>query len=1286
MIVHPIHYSVTIVRSPTYGLGLGISGIRSSKNAKTKFIVSDVIKNGPAYEKVSKNDELISVNGINLDCLRYSEAIQILRECGDEAELKLISRKEQANYHNLQLAPEKDFIMQQTNFSSLREPQINCDCMQNYRNHCIDSMKYRSDTALWDPNYTYNENRSENYPRLVEIHLKRRNAAESLGVELLSRLTVASVDENSLGEQAGLKSGDRIIRINGINTAHLSLIDTANMLRRQETILLVARNTLMKENEVCDNFGTTPLVNSSSVPANLSSLLTHQLGDEKRQYQASQPRIQSNKSSNEQIRTMHFEQAYQSGYHTYENCGGCQSMCEVHDNNFENPFVKNSNNWIQSQTNTSNICENSIQHNHIQHNVSNIRNNEFLESNQNPKTHKKSNIQARESNDQYCSNFLKEDKEQLLNTFNSPKNRKVTLQTNQGKCDIGLILYGGNTKGVYVSKVIPDSIADQAGVSEGDKLVKLNGTDLKGWTKEEVFLALMASENKMILELLHDPLSYHKMLKSEIPHESFYVRAYFNMNQYVSGSSALMSSVKYSGLFIVRGDIFHVHDTLLDNALGTWLATKAYPNTSSIGLIPNEQRAQRFMSANQFQENAQESFSPPPYERVVQLDKFPFPRPVVIFGPLCELARQRLTQMSSIIPNKLDYSIEEPIKFIIPPISSSFTSNNITNSNNGYSINEENCNNNKPLGLIRLSAITECMKRGYHCLLDIGPTAIERLTLLGIPPIVILINPSSEYQLKVLLKHYWQFNKTSSALFIPSRVSSRTRPTIKEMVTTLWNSVIHLRQYKSHVITDTVPLLNITSKENSFSEIEWLRNLSEVIRHQQNSPVWIGEETEFGQLKINGLIEEEQEGSDDVVTKSDSETPRPANCDKNICSEDEETRHSSRNTKETRPEMNGMVRNEVSSTIPENNKYIPPFRQVPVCHANEVMENTNKDTSYKSKTKDYCNCTCNFDNANPTNQEETKFKEIIEQTDILSMNNSPFSLGTLRLHIESMSIKHPRFDHSFDETKPGFSNIHPINELERNDGQTPTISPTLSLHQLVFDDITSSDFHTNDEQKHLSADLISNVADPQSGISSLPTSPRTILAEKCGEFGSRGGILEIPEHKVCLRIPEGAISEEEGLQKIFIRVYESGNELTVDNLPHENHLSSDKPILVSPMVMCGPRGLTFHKPVELTVPRYPLESESSDESETKLDKHLEKWNLSLLHASAISTSTSTDDDSLPRTSRSNEPTKWHEIPLSAKCQSSVKNETNSQKQKHNTNQGILSVIKDSHISILIDHF
>lgn len=40
------------MRSPTHGLGLGISGVRSSRNSKTKFIVSDVITNGPAYEKV----------------------------------------------------------------------------------------------------------------------------------------------------------------------------------------------------------------------------------------------------------------------------------------------------------------------------------------------------------------------------------------------------------------------------------------------------------------------------------------------------------------------------------------------------------------------------------------------------------------------------------------------------------------------------------------------------------------------------------------------------------------------------------------------------------------------------------------------------------------------------------------------------------------------------------------------------------------------------------------------------------------------------------------------------------------------------------------------------------------------------------------------------------------------------------------------------------------------------------------------------------------------------------
>ncbi|TNN17175.1 Tight junction protein [Schistosoma japonicum] len=1257
MMVHPVHYSVTIMRSPTYGLGLEITGIQSSGNSKTMFIVSDVIKEGPAYEKVSKNDELLSVNGISLDSLRYSEAIQILRECGEEAELRLINHKGRINYRDQLVALEKNRIMQQTNFSSLRKPQTDCLCTPNYQSGCIHSIKCRSDTALWDLSFTSGEYSSNDYPKLVEIHLKRRNAAESLGVELLSRLTVASVDESSMGAQAGLKPGDRIIRLNGINTAHLSLIDTANMLRRQETIILVARDPLIKQNNAYyNNFGTTPLVMSSSVPADLSGLQSSRLSDKNEQQQTMRPLIQSNLVLRDQIKSLYSKQANQGEHHTYQNLGRYQDMYEVYNGNIEDQCIKCFDNLVQTQGNVTNIYKKTNQRYRMQHETSGINNGKSSEE------FKKSNVPFT-------------NKGQLFNTSKSTRTRKVTLQFNQNKCDVGLILYGGNINGVYVSKVIPDSLADQAGVSEGDKLIKLNGTDLKGWTKEEVFLALMASENKMVLELLNDPLSYNKMLESKDPHESFYVRAHFNMNHYVAGSSALMSSVKYSGLSIIRGDIFHIHDTLLDDALGTWLATKIYPNTSNSGLIPNEQRAQRYLSTNQFQENQQDAFTPPPYERVVQVDKFPFPRPVVIFGPLCELARQRLVQMSSITSTKVDYLITEPLKFIIPPINSCFISSKMNNSsNNNCSVNEDS---NKPSGLIRLSAINDCMKRGYHCILDIGPSAIERLILLGIPPIVILINPSSKYQLKDLLKHYWQFNKNTSALFIPSKVASRTRPTFKEVVTTLWNSVIHLRQNKSHVITDTVPLLTISSKENSFSEIEWLRNLSEVIKFHQNSSVWIGEETEIGQWKVSESNENEQEESDDDIAKSDPETPRPLNT--NTINNMKEIRQSLNDGKQTMPEVNYVVKNEVSSAMYQDNICTSPSHYVPMCHSNKIIEY-------------YYSYTCDCVNISPTNPEECNFKEINEQTeqlDILSLDIPPLSLETLRLRIESMSTKYPLAEESFGENKPDLSHVHLVNELEQTDSQTSTISPTLSLHQLIFDDIMSSDYRQNEEQRPRPSGLINSVIDPQSAVSSLPTSPRTILAEKCGEFDSKGGILEIPEQNVCLRIPEGAISEKEGMQKIFIRVYDSGNELPIDNLPHETHLSSDKPILVSPMVMCGPRGLTFHKPVELTVPRYRLDSESSDESETKRDAHLDKWNLSLLHASAISTSTSTDsdDDSLPRTSRSNEPTKWHEIPLSARSQSPVKmNRTNSQRQKHDNNQGILSVIKNSHISILIDHF
>lgn len=59
-------------------------------------------------------------------------------------------------------------------------------------------------------------------------------------MELVSRIFVQSVDEGGLGECSGLRSGDRLVSLNGINAAHLSLVDTANMLRRQETVIEVA--------------------------------------------------------------------------------------------------------------------------------------------------------------------------------------------------------------------------------------------------------------------------------------------------------------------------------------------------------------------------------------------------------------------------------------------------------------------------------------------------------------------------------------------------------------------------------------------------------------------------------------------------------------------------------------------------------------------------------------------------------------------------------------------------------------------------------------------------------------------------------------------------------------------------------------------------------------------------------------------------------------------------------------------------------------------------------------
>ncbi len=109
----------------------------------------------------------------------------------------------------------------------------------------------------------------------------------------------------------------------------------------------------------------------------------------------------------------------------------------------------------------------------------------------------------------------------------------------------------------------------------------------------------------------------------------------------------------------------------------------------------------------------------PAYERV-SLRHPGFPRPVVIFGPVADLARERLLR-------------DFPGKFASPQQS-------VTNAGEGKNSNKS--------GIVRLSSIRDIMNKGKHALLDVTPNAVDKLNYAQFYPIVIFARADSKQTVK----------------------------------------------------------------------------------------------------------------------------------------------------------------------------------------------------------------------------------------------------------------------------------------------------------------------------------------------------------------------------------------------------------------------------------------------------------------------------------------------------------------------------------------------------------
>ncbi|KAL5966866.1 Tight junction protein ZO-3 [Taenia solium] len=596
----------------------------------------------------------------------------------------------------------------------------------------------------------------------------------------------------------------------------------------------------------------------------------------------------------------------------------------------------------------------------------------------------------------------------------------------------GIRIIGGNAVGIFVSEVNAQSPAAECGVRLGDEVISINGESVKWMTKAEAASRILKSRKVVKLEVRQAIGKYEAFMNDKLgPGDDFYVRAAFT---YVPS-----------------------------------VARKVFPSPSATGSIPSNEKAIQLLKAQVPTSLLVER--PRPYLRVGRLDRYPFPRPVIIYGPLAEKAMQLLVEEVS----TLDDSGGEP-RFEVPPISGAPPP-----LSDAWAAH---LGSPSP-GVIRLSAIQMLMERGKHAVLNLRPSSIEGLLSSGITPIVLLVTASSAQQIREALELY----------------RPRCQRGTREMSRRLWSEVASLRQNISHLLTDTVPLLS-SPMQVQFNEMEWMHNLISIIRHHQSQPhtsqngfttkVWVAEDSvafcKANEIAVTPAASIEESSSE----KSDIGT-----------------------IKEIHAETNGGYRGNSSSFGRSSEEW-------GVTNRLDLMED-DIEARFSTRTS-------------------SKRNNELRHVRIQSPRPDSRSTQTESPRVQETSI-----------------NTVPQRECDEDEQELRKFVGPLSVrrHRLL-------------SSRNVPCGLISE--------------PQHVVAEASGEFApAEGGKLQLPQHGVGLSIPAGAIPDDgDGeKQEIYLRVYEGKHQTGEydEKVANRSHI-------VSPLVMCGPRGLRFQKPVTLTMPRF----------------------------------------------------------------------------------------------------
>ncbi|XP_076124625.1 tight junction protein 1 isoform X6 [Alosa pseudoharengus] len=837
-------HTVTLHRAPGFGFGIAISGGRDNphfQSGETSIVISDVLKGGPAEGLLQENDRVVMVNAVSMDNVEHAYAVQQLRKSGKNAKITIrrkrkvqipmgrLGERETMSEHEDEDSYEDEIYEVRSGrsgpsaYSAGRRSGRGERGSIGRRERERDRERSGSRERSMSPRSDRRSITSSVPPRPAKVTLikSRKNEAE-YGLRLASHIFVKDISPESLAARDGnIQEGDVVLKINGTVTENLSLIDAKKLIERSKGKLKMVvqrdeRATLLNIPDMDDSIPSANVSDRDGM--NLSQLGQGRMLTPEELHASSLFDI----SDIHSVASDHSNRSHERRRSSRSRSPDRRS--EPSDHSRHSPQqISNGSHRSREEERVSKGAPIPMPAKMVEETPRQeapARQDKQLPPLPEPKP-----VYAQPGQPDVDLPVSPADapvpSETPDDSILRPSMKLVKFKKGES---VGLRLAGGNDVGIFVAGVLEDSPAAKEGLEEGDQILRVNNVDFANIIREEAVLFLLdlpKGEEVTILAQKKKDV-YRRIVESDVG-DSFYIRTHF---EYEKESPY--------GLSFNKGEVFRVVDTLYNGKLGSWLAIRIGKNHQEVerGIIPNKNRAEqlssvqytlpktpggdradfwRFRGLRSSKRNLRKSREDlsaqpvqtkfPAYERVV-LREAGFLRPVVIFGPIADMAREKLSREEQ---DTFELAKSEP---------------------------RDAGTDQRSSGIIRLHTIKQIIDRDKHALLDITPNAVDRLNYAQWYPIVVFLSPDSKQGVK--------------------NMRTRLCPESRKSARKLYERALKLRKNNNHLFTTTINLNNMNDG--------WYGALKETIQQQQNQLVWVSEG------KADGAPEDDLDIHDDRLS------------------------------------------------------------------------------------------------------------------------------------------------------------------------------------------------------------------------------------------------------------------------------------------------------------------------------------------------------------------------------------------------------------------------------------